>query len=122
MNFNAIVRSAVIVHISVEDVGGIPNTALSVGIVLARTPLPNLPIIDVSLTRRMVEAQESARKDWDGILVVGDTRKPASEFAVDVVGEILVSDLRRKGVRPSIFPVGGSPIQYALVEVHSHNK
>ena len=122
MNFNAIVGSAVIVHISVEDVGGIPNTALSVGIVLTRTPLPNLPIIDVSFARRMVEAQESARKDWDGILVVGDTREPASEFAVDVVGEVLVSDLWRKGVRPLILPGEESRLQHALVEVHSHNK
>jgi len=56
----------VVAEVRVEDVGGISDTALSIGIVLARTPLPDLPIIDVSLARGMFEAQESARKDGTG--------------------------------------------------------
>ena len=86
-----------VADVRVEDVGGVSNAALSIGIVLARAPLPNLSIVDMSFSRRVFEAQESARKDGDRILIVGDAREPASKFAVDVVGEVFVSDLRREG-------------------------
>ena len=85
-----------VADVRVEDVGGISNTALSIGVVLARAPLPDLSVIDMSFSRRMSETQESARKDGDRILVVGDTCEPAGEFTIDIVGEFLVSDLRRE--------------------------
>ena len=95
-NVDAVVGSIVVADVRVKNAGSISNTALSVGIVLARTPLPDLSVINVSFAGRMVEAQESARKNRDGILVVSDAREPATELAVDVVGEILVSDLCRE--------------------------
>ena len=97
-----------VTDITVEDVGNISNTALSIGIVLARTPLPDLTIINVSFAGRMVETQESAGEDRNGILVVSDAREFASEFAVYVVGEVLVSDLRGKDVRSSSVQVEGA--------------
>ena len=118
---NAIVRTTVVVDIRVEDVGGISNTALSIRVVLARTPLPDLSIIDVSFARRVSEAQESARKDGDRILVVGDTREPASEFTIDVVGEVLVPDLPRN-VRPPFLTIEVSTSQHALVEVRNRSR
>ena len=117
---NAIVGPIVVADVRVKYICGISNTTLSIRIVLARTPLPDLSIVDMSLARRMPEVQESAREDGDGILVVGDAREFASEFAVDVVGEVLVSDLRRGNVRPSI--VEGSLLRYALGEVRNHSK
>ena len=97
-----------VTDITTEDVGNISNTALSIGIVLARTPLPDLTIINVSFAGRMVEAQESAGEDRNGILVVSDACEFTSEFAVHVVGEVLVSDLRRKDVRSSSVRVEGA--------------
>ena len=85
-----------VAEVRVEDVSGISNTALSIGVVLAWTPLPDLSVINVSFAGRMVEAQESSGKDGDWILVVSDARELASKFTVDVVGEILVSDLHRE--------------------------
>lgn len=85
-----------VAEIRVEDAGSISNTTLRTGVVLARTPLPDLSIVDVSFARRMSETQESPRKNGYRILVVSDACEFASEFAVDVVGEGLVSDLRRR--------------------------
>jgi hypothetical protein len=50
----------------------IPNAALSIGVVLARTPLPNLPIVNVSFAGGMPVAQESTGDQWDRVLVVSN--------------------------------------------------
>ena len=85
-----------VTDIGIEDGGNISDTTLSVGVVLANAPLPRLSIIDVCFARRMVEAQESTGENWNRIFVVCDASEPASELAIDIVGEILVSDLHKK--------------------------
>ena len=111
-----------VTEFSHENVGGISNTALSIGIVLTRAPLPDLSVINMSFAGRMVEAQESARDDGDRILVVSDACEPATEFAVDVVGEVLVSDLCRKVLDPQVSQLKESLPRYVLLEVRNHSK
>lgn len=108
-----------VVNIRVEDIGSVSDTTLAIGIVLARAPLPNRSIIDVSFAGWVLEAQESAREDRYGVLVVGDARKPATELAVNVIGKVLVSDLRKIGISVSNIPVKG---KYALVGARNHSK
>ena len=52
-DIHAIVGPAVTTDVRVEDIGDISNAPLSIGIVLARTLLPDLSIIDVSFARRV---------------------------------------------------------------------
>lgn len=55
----------------------------------------------------MSEAQKSPGEDRDGIFKVGDAGELAVEFTVNVVGEILVSDLCKleERVKCSSFPI-----------------
>jgi len=81
-----------VVDVTNEDVRNIANAALCVGVVLARTRLPDSSIIDVGFSRGVVEAQESTWNDWNGVLQVGDTDE-RTQFAINKIGELLVSDL-----------------------------
>lgn len=103
LNGDPIVLATVVIEVSEKDVRGISNAALFTRIVLARTPLPDLPVVDVSLTGRMSETQKSTRNDWNGIFEIGDASESAIELAVDVVGKILISNLGKgKGYITSI--------------------
>ena len=82
-----------------KNVWGVSNAALSIGVVLAWTPLPDFFIINVSFAGRVFVAQESTGEDRDRVLVVGDAGELAVELGIDVVGEVLVSDLCGKGVK-----------------------
>jgi hypothetical protein len=88
-----------IIEVTKKDAGSIPNAALSIGVVLAGTPLPNLPIINVSFAGGMPVAQESIGDYWDRVLMVSNASEPANELGVDIVCEVLISDLRGRGVR-----------------------
>ena len=88
-----------ITKVSNKDAGSISNAALSIRVVLARTPLPDLAIVNVSFARRMVEAQRSTRDNRDRVLEVSNASEPATELAVDVVSEFLISDLPRNRVK-----------------------
>jgi len=81
-----------VVDVTNEDVRNIANATLCVGVVLAGTRLPDSSVIDVGFSRRVVEAQESTWDYWNGILQVGDTDE-RTQFAVNKIGELLVSDL-----------------------------
>ena len=65
---DTIIGTIVIVEVSNEDTRGISNAALSIRVVLARTPLPDLSIVNVSFARRMFEAQESTGENRDRVL------------------------------------------------------
>lgn len=82
-----------VTDVSNEYIRGISDAALGISVVLAGAPLPDLPIVNVSFAGRMPEAQKSTRKNGNWVLEVGDTSEPPVELIVDVVGEILVSDL-----------------------------
>jgi len=88
-----------IISVSNKEVGGISNATLNIGVVLAGTPLPDPSIVNVSFARRMPVAQESTGDNRDRVLEVGDASEPATELGVDVVGEALIPDLCRKGVK-----------------------
>lgn len=75
-----------------EDVRDIADAALFVRIILTRTCLPAVAIINVGFPRWVPETQEPPRDDRDGILEVGDADKRI-QFAVDEIGKRLVSDL-----------------------------
>ena len=100
LNDDPIVWAIVVIEVRNENVRGISNTALCISIVLARTPLPDLPIVDVSLTGRMSETQKSTRNDRNWIFEIGDASEPATELAVDVVSEILISNLGKGYISP----------------------
>jgi len=89
----------VIIGVRNKEVWGISNAALSIGIVLARTLLPDLSIVNMSFARRMPVAQESTGDNRDRVLQVGDASEPATKLGVDVVNEVLIPDLRVKGVK-----------------------
>ena len=96
---NAIVGTDMIIRINNKEVGSISNATLSASVVLTRTPLPDLSIVNVSFAGRMLVAQESTRENRNRVLVVGNASEPATELGVDVVGEVLISDLHGKGVK-----------------------
>lgn len=88
-----------IIGVSDEDVWSISNAALSIGVILARTPLPDHSIINVSFTRRMVEAQESTGDNRNRILEVSNASEPTTKLGIDVIGEVLISDLRERCIK-----------------------
>ena len=96
---DVIVGAVVITKVSNKEVGSIPNAALSIRVVLTRTPLPDLSIVNVGFARRMVEAQRSTRDNRDRVLEVSNASEPAIELAVDVVSKFLISDLPRNRVK-----------------------
>jgi hypothetical protein len=93
-----IVWTFVITDIRHKDIRSISDTTLNIGVVLTRTPLPHQPIINVSFARRMPETQKTTGENRNGVLQVGDASELPVELTVNIVGEILISDLRgRKG-------------------------
>jgi hypothetical protein len=88
-----------IIKATQKVIGSIPNAALTIGVVLARTPLPNLPIVNVGFARGVPVAQESTGDQRDRVLVVSNASEPVNELGVDIVCEVFISDLRGRGVR-----------------------
>ena len=88
-----------IVNVSDKYVRSISNAALRIDVVLARAPLPDRSIVNVSFAGRMVVAPESTGDNRDRILVVCDASEPAAELGVNVVGKVLISDLCRNGAK-----------------------
>lgn len=81
-----------------QYIGGIPDAALSIGVILTRALLPYLPIIDVSFAGRMVVTEGSAGNNRHRVLVVGNASEPAPKMGVDIVGKVLIPDLCKRCV------------------------
>lgn len=88
-----------VIDVGDEDIGGISNAALSIGVVLTRAPHPDLYIINVSFAGRMVVTQESGRENRHRVLAVGNASESTAKMGVDIVGKVLISDLYKRSVK-----------------------
>jgi hypothetical protein len=90
---DSVVRTVMIVLVTLEDIRHISDDALSARVILSRTVCPLARIFDMHLAAGMNVSQgpTGANRDW--ILLVVDVRE--MEFCIDVVGEGLVSDPRQ---------------------------
>ena len=81
-----------ITNFTEDETGDVTIDALVIRVVLTRTRLPTTVVLNVILPRWVLEAQKPRWQSWDWVFAVGDTRKEI-QFAVDEVGELLVSNL-----------------------------
>lgn len=88
-----------ITHIPLEDGRYVACAAEGGVVILARTAIPSLRILDMDFARGMVESDEDGGKGGDGIFFIVDVGYV--EVRVDVVCEILVADSRHS-IRDSV--------------------
>jgi len=91
---NTIIGTRVVVEFTNEDVGNITDATLLVGVILAGACLPDATIVDMGFPRRVFVPKGPSRDDRDWILEIGNADE-CIQFAVDEIGEILVSDLKK---------------------------
>lgn len=89
-----VIRTIVVTHVTLEYVGGIPNTAIGAIIILPRAALPCGVFRDVCLVTGVRESNTTARYDRHRVFEVGDSGEP-SDRRVDIVSECWVTNLRK---------------------------
>ena len=79
-------------NVADKDVRDITDAALFVGVILSRTRLPAVAVVNVGFPRWVPEAQEPPGTIGTGSLRLV-MRTKGIQFAVDEIGKRLVSDL-----------------------------